>query len=390
MGIGEKKMGQRVDANGVGVFEVLHAGTGQPCSLTMQELTVCGRVLSVGARLLVRHIFRSAEKKPLEAVYAFSLPRDAALMRFRIKGECFNVESELKPREEAREQCEEAMEDGHLAAIAESFRDGVANLRVGNIKPGETVAVLLEIMAGVEVHDKGYRFRFPFCLPPCYHPQARPFEVAPGRGEIALPPGSFDDVVLPQWVSEASETHRVGFDILVHSPQGIGKVTSPSHSVRVEHLSDTRARVMLAESADVPNRDLVIDVRSDKASPCVLGGVSKDGRGQFAAIVPSEVFGTALSPLRRIVFVLDRSGSMNDLPIEQAKDALAACLGALSPDDSFGIIAFDNHNRNAGRRDVESHRRGAQEGGTISRRHRRSWRHRDFRRPEGRFRTPRQ
>ena len=46
---------------------------------------------------------------------------------------------------------------------------------------------------------------------------------------------------------------------------------------------------------------------------------------------------------RRVVFVLDRSGSMQGAPIEQARKAVGACLGALGGGDSFGIVAFDGN-----------------------------------------------
>jgi Ca-activated chloride channel family protein len=55
-----------------------------------------------------------------------------------------------------------------------------------------------------------------------------------------------------------------------------------------------------------------------------------------------------------VVFVLDRSGSMGGAPIEQARKALAACLGALAVDDEFGIVAFDDR--------VESFGGGMQKG----------------------------
>jgi Ca-activated chloride channel family protein len=60
---------------------------GHPIRLAMQSLWLAGQVLPAGAHLVVKHVFRSAEKQPLEAIYSFPLPRDAALRRFRITGE---------------------------------------------------------------------------------------------------------------------------------------------------------------------------------------------------------------------------------------------------------------------------------------------------------------
>jgi Ca-activated chloride channel family protein len=197
----------------------------------MQRLWLTGRILPVGARLWVRHVFRSSETRPVEAVYAFALPRDATLRRFRIEGEGFNVQSRLMANEEATKVYEEGIEAGSLSALLRQYRDGVVNLSVGNLQPGETVTVTLEILAGVEAHDDGFRFRFPFTLAPGYHPRARAMEVAPGAGEIALPEDEFGDVLFPQFHADASNLHEVGFDLGVELPGA--SIASPSHPIRV-------------------------------------------------------------------------------------------------------------------------------------------------------------
>ena len=58
---------------------VVRNANGEVLALTMQELWLGGQVCPAGARLIVRHVFESAAKKSVEAVYAFALPRDAAV-----------------------------------------------------------------------------------------------------------------------------------------------------------------------------------------------------------------------------------------------------------------------------------------------------------------------
>jgi hypothetical protein len=79
----------------------------------------------------------------------------------------------LKPVQKAWEDYETGIEAGHLSALAQIYGDGIVNLNIGNIRPGETVTVYIEILAGVETSDKGFRFRFPFTLAPAYHRQAQ-------------------------------------------------------------------------------------------------------------------------------------------------------------------------------------------------------------------------
>ncbi len=312
-----------------------------PLSLAMQSLWLTGRVLPMGARLWVRHEFESQESKPVEVVYGFVLPRDAALRRFRIQGNGFSVASELRPTEDARKTYERGIQSGSLSTMAREYGDGLINLSVGNIRPREKVVVLLELIAGVELHDDGLRLRFPFTLAPSYHAQARPLEVEPGRGEIELPQEEFDDLILPNFMKDASSLHSAGFSLEVRMGEEVQEIASPSHTVKVVN-EEACTRVGLARESDLPDRDLVLDVRKKASRRSVFSGVDRSGKGRFAVVVPSTEFGEKPTNARRLVILLDRSGSMNGTPITRAKKAIEACLSALDESDQFGLVAFDD------------------------------------------------
>jgi len=321
-------------------FAPLLAKTGEAVQLAMQRLWLGGQVLPAGARITVEHVFRSAEARPLEVIYSFPLPRDAALRRFRITGEGFEAHSELRQTEAAVKAYEEGLAQGSLSTLARQYGDGLINLTVGNIRPGEDVTVHLELLAGVELRDDGFRFRFPFTLAPAYHPRARAAVVTPGEGEMELPGDEFGDVILPPFREDASALHQVGFELSVAGAPETDEVGSPSHAVRVKRESAGGSRVALAAEKDIPNRDLVLDVHYQQVAPKVLAGIGPDGKGHFAAIVPSTSFGGKTEAPRRLVILLDRSGSMQGAPITQAAKAIDACLAALAETDTFGLVAF--------------------------------------------------
>lgn len=323
-------------------FAPIKVTTGEPVHLAMQRLLLTGQVLPAGARLVVQHIFRSEEDKPLEVIYSFPLPRDAALRRFRITGEGFEAHSELKETEAAVKDYEEGIAQGSLSTLARQYGDGVVNLTVGNIRPKETVTVWLEILAGVELKDDGFRFRFPFALAPTYHAGAKTAVVSPGEGEMELPASEFGDVILPRFREDLSALHQIGFDLSLDSQLDLDEIASPSHPVRVRNNGNFNAHVALATGQDVPNRDLVLDGHFKAVAPQVLAGRDKDGKGHFAAIVPSSSFGANLETPRRIVILMDRSGSMGGEPINQARKAIEACLAVLSDSDLFGLVVFDS------------------------------------------------
>lgn len=206
---------------------------GREVPLAMQQLWLGGRILPVGASLVVRHVFQIESNKPAEVVYAFMLPRDAAMRRFTVTGKNFSITSELKKTKEAVQSYEAGIQKGNLSALVRQYRDGVVNLSLGNLRPRETVTVLLELVAGVETRDDGFRFRFPFTLAPSYHPRARGVESRPGKGELVVPGEEFGDVMLPEWRFDSKNLHEIGFDLELWSPSGVNEVASPSHSIRI-------------------------------------------------------------------------------------------------------------------------------------------------------------
>ena len=323
-------------------FGILDARSGKEVKLAMQRLHLGGRILPVGARLVVHHQFRSGEKEPIEVIYTFPLPRDAALRRFRVSGEHFSMRSELKRVKEAMDEYEKGISDGHLSALARPYQDGLVSLTLGNIRPGETVLVSMEIIAGVDIRDDGLRFRFPFTLSPCYYSQAKYVTVAPGVGEIELPENEFDDLILPNFLADASGLHQVSFDLRVSMSQPLKEVGSPSHAISVQPNGDSSCRVKIATNTDVPTRDLVLDVTTRMGATGILAGTGKDGKGHFAMMLPSSRFGKVSEKPRRVVFLLDRSGSMSGAPFNQARKAINACLGILREEDQFGMVVFDD------------------------------------------------
>jgi Ca-activated chloride channel homolog len=323
------------------IFAPVAASTRSPVRLAMQRLWLTGQVMPVGGHLVVQHVFRSGEERPLEVIYSFPLPRDAALRAFRITGDGFEVHSELKQTEEAVKAYEQGIADGSLSALARQYGDGLVNLTVGNVRPAETVTVYLEILAGVESRDDGYRFRFPFTLAPAYHSKMR-IAAPDAEGEIELPADEFGDLILPRFRQDASALHEVGFEVSLLNQSPASEIGSPSHSIKVQQNAAGPARVSLAQEKDVPNRDLILDLRYTESKVQVLAGPIGDGKRSFAALIPSTLFGRNTGSPRRIVMLLDRSGSMQGGPITQARKAIGACLATLTEEDWFGLVVFDN------------------------------------------------
>ncbi len=323
-------------------FAPVRANSAEPLKLDMQSLFLSGRVLPFGAKLSVTHVFRSSEKSPVEVVYCFPLPRDASLVSFQISGERFSISSRLEPTMDAHKRYEEALEYGSLAALSQQNQDGLVNLTVGNLRPGETVSVRLELIAGVSLSNSGFRLRFPFTVAPCYHSQMRVSVDGPGVGTLELPEHVAEGVFLPPFHADPSDLHRIGFELQVEPAESIGEIASPSHAVRVLLKNPAAIGVRLSPDRDVPNRDLVLDIKCELGMGRAWSDRSSGDRKHFVIVVPSTTFGQQRRAARRIAFLLDRSGSMGGAPIKQARHAIENCLANLSPEDQFALVAFDS------------------------------------------------
>lgn len=323
-------------------FTVLSQGA--PVALAMQRLDLRAVITPAGALLRLTHCFQGGDTEALEAVYSFVLPRDATLRRFAVAGDGFRINSALRPTEQARKLYEAGVAAGSLAALAQIYADGLVNLSLGNLRPRERVRIALEMLAGVELRPQGLRFRFPFCLPPGYHAQATSGNHG-ADAEMQLPQKEFGDLLLPVWRDDPAGVHTVGFTCNIEMPQAIASIGSPSHPLQVRTRGAEGARVALGIAGDIPNRDLVLDVALESPWRSAVGGVDRKRKGHaFVVVAGAEMAVTVPSAPepRRVLVVLDRSGSMSGEPIAQARTAAGAILGALAVGDEFGVLAFDN------------------------------------------------
>ncbi len=113
-------------------------------------------------------------------------------------------------------------------------------------------------------------------------------------------------------------------------PEALKEVSSPSHRIRVFPGDGGAAGVALATNADAPNRDLILDARTRAGSCAVFAETDAAGKGRFAAIIPSVSVGKATAAPRRVVLLIDRSGSMDGEPMRRAwlEEAQRAGAGA--------------------------------------------------------------
>jgi Ca-activated chloride channel homolog len=114
--------------------------------------------------------------------------------------------------------------------------------------------------------------------------------------------------------------------------------------------------VGLAAHDNIPNRDFVLRYRvaGERIKTNLL--THRDERGGYFTLMlypPAELNEFIRQPVE-LVFVLDCSGSMNGVPLQQAKAAIARALDLMQPGDSFQLINFSTKASQLGSRPLEA------------------------------------
>lgn len=311
--------------------------SGQP--IPLRAVDVSGDVIGGSARIRVRQTYENRESTLLEAIYTFPLPSEATLVGFVMESGGRRIEGVVKEREAAFKSYDDAMLEGHGAALLDQERANVFTAQVGNLLPGETTVVEVEYVQRLHAMEGALRVMIPTLVAPRYIPGNTAGNRTAHGGEEPTDRVPDADRISPK-IGPADYT--IGLDLALHVGDG-AQISSPSHAIAVQR-SACIARVSFRDGRALLDRDLVLNVEA--AEGAMLGGLvtHRDGdTGTFALTRVVDLFGeqTKKSGLD-VVFLVDRSGSMGGQSIEEARKALRLCLRQLREGDRFSILAFDD------------------------------------------------
>ncbi len=296
-----------------------------PLEHTRIEVEVTGPL----AAATVEQRFRNAHGAPLDALYVFPLPAEAAVTALELRVGERLIRGELRARAEAEGAFKAAAAAGADAALLTRERPNLFSLELANLQPGQEVAVRLSYFAQVPFDDGWFTLAIPTVTLPRYLPAGQP--ARPQDGVVPL---------LPEGTPAHTLSLQVNLDLgrlAELAPVGADFDISEERGRTVASLRDPRA---------VPDRDLVLRYRPAGEGYAAAAFAYRAAGSPGAALLmlspralpePAEVLP------RELLFVFDRSGSMGGESIAQARNALRACLRALNPGDSFNIFPFDNH-----------------------------------------------
>ncbi len=136
---------------------------------------------------------------------------------------------------------------------------------------------------------------------------------------------------------------EVSLTVNLYSPDGLSSLYSPTHEITTEWSEPGRARVSWQAQNVNPSEDF--ELFFAPAEGGFGGGLltgQRDEQNHLLFLFAPEAEQVSSSAIPKdIVFVFDRSGSMEGEKIRQARNALRFILNQLDQTDRFSIVGFD-------------------------------------------------
>jgi len=303
-----------------------------PLKRTEVEATIAGVIADVR----VTQVYRNEGSSPIDARYVFPASTRAAVYALRLRVGERAVDAQIREKQRARREFEQARREGRSASLLEQRRPNVMQMAIVNVLPGDEIAVDLRYTETIVPTDGTYRFVFPTVVGPRYN------------GGVSAGGQATESHKAEGWV--AQPTLKAGtkgnatfaLNATIRSPLPIAAIRSPSHALQASGEGNREVRVALPADAAHADRDVVIDYtlagRAIDAGLLVHEGADAN---YFVLLAqpPARVQAAEVVP-REYVFIVDVSGSMHGFPLATAKALLRELIGRLKPTDTFNVIPF--------------------------------------------------
>jgi len=299
-----------------------------PLKSTVADVSIAGVIADVK----VTQEYKNEGKQTIEAIYVFPASTRASVYGMKMTIGERTVVAKIQEKQKAREEYEQAKQEGKSASLLEQQRPNVFQMNVANILPGDLIKVEMSYTELLIPTDSVYEFVYPTVVGPRYSNQPEATAAAseqwiknPYLHEGEAPPYTFD------------------IKVTLSGSMAIQDVASNSHKVNVSYDAPSFAKISLDPSEKSGgNRDYILKYR-------LAGGKIESGlllyKGEsenffLLMVQPPQRITTAQIPAREYVFIVDVSGSMHGFPLDISKKVLKDLIGNLRASDTFNVLLF--------------------------------------------------
>ncbi|XP_042891440.1 von Willebrand factor A domain-containing protein 5A-like isoform X2 [Penaeus japonicus] len=298
------------------------------------QVQIRGFVAQVSSSL----VYLNSHKDPLQVTYRVPVDEGAAVYKFEAHLDGRVITAHCMEKKKAEKVYKDAVEAGQTAVLAreDSRSSDVLDLRLGNLPPGTQAELKLSLVMELKVQtDGGVSFILPTFLKPRYSP-ASP-DASRDSEEIA-------DVENIMFVSK-QYTYEVTAQVT--GAHKIAQITSHTEVLSVDMSDDALSAQVTQSRGSNYNRDwtMLIYYANPYKTHILRETGDRSGTGLMkddllmVNLFP-EVPASSFSNKNEVIFVVDRSGSMQGESMQSARATLLLFLKSLPVGCFFNIVSF--------------------------------------------------
>src|SRR3954452_3698119 len=289
------------------------------------SITVTGPIV----RTTVKQTFHNTTGRCVEGMYVYSLPELSAVDMLKMTIGSRVIVGEIREREQARKEFEQAKSEGRKAALVEQQRPNAFTTSVSSVMPDEDAVIEIAYQEMARYDNGEYRLRFPMVVAPRYTP-ARTFAASVAAKLPFTPSGSNNN------------GGTIALSVDLQPGYSVRNIAS-AQQVKSQTLRNRHYRVTADSSTLESGHDLELSWQPDLGTnPDATVLTEKLGEETYALIMVTPPAHSAVRLPRETIFIIDSSGSMEGASMQQAKAALLLALDDLKSGDKFNIIDFDS------------------------------------------------
>jgi Ca-activated chloride channel family protein len=341
-----ERPGNLVQGVNPGTLEVLQIGGEKPVKkleMPLKHTDVNIEVSGFVASATVTQHYHNPFEKPIEAVYTFPLPNDAAVNDMQMTIGKRTIKGLIKRKDEARKIYEQARQRGQRASLLEQERPNIFTQSVANIMPGNNIVISIRYVNILRYADGDYELVFPMVVGPRYIAG----KVATGHSGTGWAPDTdavpdASRITPPVRNPETRTGHDIALSVKLDAGVPIQHVQSPSHQINLNKINSHEYSIKLRRTDRLPNRDFLLRYQVAGTVPEIATIAHHDERGGFFTLIiqpPKKVTNEQVVP-RELIFILDTSGSMRGFPLTKSKEAMEQLIQGMRPTDRFNVVRF--------------------------------------------------
>ena len=305
--------------------------------LPLRGTEVSARISGREAEVFVTQRFENDGPDPIEAVYVFPLPADAAVDEMEMRIGDRVVRGVIRERHEAQQVYEEARSEGRRAALLEQQRPNLFAQRVANLMPGDRIDVRLRYVQILPYEGGEYELGFPMVAPRRFDPAG------------AAPDALADPSTVSATSAFVDEQPPVTIHVELDLGLPIAEIASPTHELEIVRDGERRASFTLNAEGEARARDFVLRyaIAGTEPQATVLAHRGEESENGFFTLLvqPPQAPADRTIASRDVTFVVDTSSSMHGRPLAHARAAIRAAIEGLREGDRFNVMGFSDQVR---------------------------------------------